>query len=273
MSKHFLSIIKSPILHFLILGLAAFFLYEKFRPVDRDVINITTQTIDALVQQRENIDRNPVTPELREQIIKGHIDDEVLLREAQKRGFDNNDYRVRKRLLRVMRSSLTEVVPEPSIAQLRAYYDENIELYKTSPSVSFEYVFFDFSSTDMPTDPQEFIRQLEESDDPLKMGEFTPLGKRFVKNHFQMIASSFGKPFAEKVFDMDLNKWTGPVESFRGIHYVRVTAHHDPEVPSFENLESYLRQDYLMQKMRQNQQGKIDELRKGYVVVVEGEEM
>lgn len=263
--------LKSPILHFLILGIAAFFLYEKFRPEDREVIHITTQTIDALVQQRESIDRNPVTPELRRKIIEGHIDDEVMLREAKNRGFDKNDYRVRKRLLSVMRSSLTELIPEPSVAQLRAYYDENSELYKTSPSISFEYVFFEFSSKDLPHESQEFIRLLNESEEPLKMGEFTLLGNRFAKNSFQMISSSFGKPFAETVFDMNLNTWHGPLESFRGIHYVRVTAHHDPEVPSFKNMESYLRQDYLMQKMRESQQNKIDELRKGYVVFVEGE--
>ena len=272
MPKYIHSILNSPILHFVILGLAAFFLYEKFKPEEREVITITTQTIDALVLQRESIAAGPVTPEERQLLIEGHIEDEVLLREARKRGFDNNDYRVRKRLLSVMRSSLTEVIPEPSQAQLRAFFEEKKEQYTTSPSVSYEHVFFDFSSKDLPPDPQEFIRQLTESKNPLKMGEFFLMGNKYGNYSFQMTAGSFGKPFAEFVFNLDPGTWAGPVESFRGIHYVRVTGHHDPEMPDFENMEDYLRQDYLMQKMRDSQQDKIDELRKGYVLVVEGKE-
>ena len=69
---------------------------------------------------------------------------------------------------------------------------------------------------------------------------------------------------------MPLNKWRGPVESFQGMHYVRITAEHEPEMPPFEKMESYLRQDYILQKTREGQAAKIDELRKNYEIVVEG---
>ena len=69
---------------------------------------------------------------------------------------------------------------------------------------------------------------------------------------------------------MPLNRWRGPLESFRGIHYVRVNTEHRPELPPFEQMESYLRTDYFMQKARQSQADKIDELRKKYDIVVEG---
>lgn len=69
---------------------------------------------------------------------------------------------------------------------------------------------------------------------------------------------------------MPLNKWIGPVESFRGMHYVRVTAEHEPEVPPFEQMESYLRTDYMLQKGRESQTRKIEELEKNYHIVVDG---
>ena len=59
------------------------------------------------------------------------------------------------------------------------------------------------------------------------------------------------------------------MESFRGIHYVRVTSTHEPELPPFEEMESYLRTDYLMIKSRESQQRKIEELMKNYEIVVE----
>lgn len=93
--------------------------------------------------------------------------------------------------------------------------------------------------------------------------------KRVPRASFQRIAMDFGKPFAQVLFELPLNQWTGPVESFRGIHYVRVTATHDPELPPFEKMESYLRTDYLLQKSRDSQQRKIDGPRKDYEIILE----
>ncbi len=262
-------VIKSPILHFILLGILLFGAYTQLRPPERDTIHITTQTIDALVQQRESISQIPITPEERQSLIDGHIEDEVLLREAYQRGFDKNDFRVRKRLLQIMRASLSEVIPEPTAAQLRAYYEANRERYLTSPSRSFEQVYFSFSSDQLPGDPQTFIQQLESTTDISKLGEFSLLGNQYTRSSFQYIAGSFGKPFAQAVFDFPLNQWLGPVESFKGIHYVRVTAEHDPELPPFDKMESYLKTDYMLTKGRESQANKVEELMQNYKIIVE----
>ena len=264
------SVLKSPTLHFIVLGFVVFFAYAKLKPPDRETIHVTTQTIDALVQQRESIVPTPITPQERQTMIDGYIEDEVLLREAYKRGFDKNDYRVRKRILNIMRSYLGEIIPEPSVAQLQAYYEANQDRYLTAPSRSFEQVYFSFASNELPADPNEYIRQLEHTADISKLGEYALLGNRFSKNSFERTAVTFGKPFARIVFELPLGQWRGPVESFRGIHYVRVTATHGPELPPFEKMESYLRTDYSMVKSREIQQRKIEELMKNYEVVVEG---
>ena len=58
--------------------------YTHLKPPDRETIRITTQTIDALVQQWESMTQKPTTPEERQIIIQGHIEDDILLREAYK---------------------------------------------------------------------------------------------------------------------------------------------------------------------------------------------
>jgi hypothetical protein len=78
------------------------------------------------------------------------------------------------------------------------------------------------------------------------------MGNIYTRASFQTIAGTFGKPFAQAVFDLPLNQWQGPVESFRGIHYVRVTGNHEPELPPFDQMESYLRTDYLLTKGRES---------------------
>jgi hypothetical protein len=265
------SVLKSPILHFVILGTIAFAAYNHLKPPDRETIQVTTQTIDGLVQQRESITQNLTTPEERQNLIEGHIEDEILLREAYKRGFDKNDYRVRKRILSIMRSSLSEVIPEPSVAQLRAFYEDNKTRFQTSPSRSFEHVYFSFTSAKLPEKPVQFIKQLQEVSDISGFGEFSQAGNTLSKASFQTTAITFGKPFAQIVFELPLDQWRGPIESFRGIHYVRVTENYDPELPPFEQMESYLRTDYLLTKGRESQTDKIAELMKNYEVLVEGE--
>jgi hypothetical protein len=266
-------VLKSPILHFVLLGVVAFVAYTHLKPADRETIRITTQTIDALIQQQQSITQNRNNADERQTLIEGHIEDEILLREAYKRGFDKNDYRVRKRILNIMRTSLSEVIPEPSVAQLRAFYEENKERYLTSPSRSFQHVYFSFASAKQPENPEQFLEELKGMSDISGMGESSSaLGNRFSKASFQTTAITSGKPFAQIVFEMGMNEWRGPIESFRGIHYVRVTEEHERELPPFEKMESYLRTDYLMRKSRDSQQRKIDELRKKYQVVVEGME-
>ncbi|NNL75388.1 MAG: peptidyl-prolyl cis-trans isomerase [Desulfobacterales bacterium] len=266
------SVLKSPVLHFILMGAVAFVAYSHLKSPDRETIKVTTQTIDALVQQRESITQNLTTPEERQNLIEGHIEDEILLREAYKRGFDKNDYRVRKRILNIMRSSLSEVIPEPTVAQLRAFYEENKVRYLTSPSRSFEHVYFSFASAKKPERPQQFIQKLKAATDIAGLGEFSPMGNTFSNASFQTMAITFGKPFGQIIFELPLNQWRGPIESFRGIHYVRVMQEHDPELPPFEQMESYLRTEYFMQKSRESQMRKIDDLSKNYVVVVEGSE-
>jgi hypothetical protein len=265
-----MSVLRSPALLFLVLGIVLFFLYVHLKPPDQETILITTQTIDALVQQQESITQNPVTAEERKILVEGHIEDEILLREAYKRGFDKNDYRVRKRILNIMRNSLSEVTPEPSVAQLRAFYEENKERYRTSPSLSFEHVYFSFASEKQPQNPEQFMKKLEGMSDISGMIKISTTAlKKLSKASFQAIAMNFGKPFAQILFELPPSQWRGPIESFRGIHYVRVTETHEPELPPFETMESYLRTDYFMQKARESQQSKIDELRKNYEIIVD----
>jgi hypothetical protein len=131
-------------------------------------------------------------------------------------------------------------------------------------------VYFSFASAKLPDNPEKFLQQLEGVSDISGVGEFSLMGNKFSKASFQTTAINFGKPFAQVVFKLPLNQWNGPIESFREIHYVRVTHSHDPELPPLEKMESYLRTDYLMQKSRDSQQEKIDDFKKNYEIIVEG---
>ena len=262
-------IISSPLLRFVALGLLAYLLYAWLIPDTREEIVVTPVIVDALLEREQEISLEPLTDERKEEIIQGYIDDEVLLREAFKRDYHLNDGRVRKRLLTVMRSSLTNMVADPTYAELQQYYEENIETYTTSEARSMDHVYFSYAEESMPEDPAAFLNTLENTDDFTTLGDFTLLGSTLRKITFRQLASELGGELATAVFAAQPGQWTGPLTSNEGQHYVRVTAEIPESVMEFEAVQQYLRSDYLFMKTKAAQDEALKELRENYIISIE----
>ena len=231
-----------------------------------ETISIPAETIRGVIRQQEDVVGRELSREEVTAAVEGLVDDEVLLREARRRGLDQNDFRVRRRLLSVMRSALDEPVPEPSVAELQAYYRERVDRFRSEPSISLEQVFFPWGSELLPKDPAAFLEKLKTDPNPTSLGAFTLSGPSLQRMSRARLAMMFGGDFAGKVFALPLQRWSGPIESKSGVHYVRVSEHHPAEVPPFEKIETYLRQDWQLEKRREAQQKKIDALRARYHV-------
>ena len=266
-------LLRSPVLHFIVIGVLLYFVYEALKPQDKESIAVTSQTIDAIVQQQAELQQLPVSEEQRQQLVRSHIEDEVLLKVAYSRGLDKNDFRVRRRILSLVRSSLTEVVPEPTYTQLQAYFRDNLHEYISDTSWSFLQVYFNFNSEKLPENPKKFIEKISTMKNVDGLGDFSGVGGPRTQVSFDQMAMSYGKQFAENVVNAPQNNWIGPVESTIGIHFVNIHTKHNPEVPSFEQMENYLRQDYIFKKTRELQQNKVLELAKQFEIVVEGEQL
>jgi hypothetical protein len=78
-----------------------------------------------------------------------------------------------------------------------------------------------------------------------------------------------GPEAARRVFEAPVGEWQGPVRSERGVHFMRVAGHHPPSMPSFEEQESFLRQDWIMDQQQRAAAGRLAELRRDYRIVVE----
>ena len=167
-----------------------------------------------------------------------------------------------------MRSTLDEPIPEPSTAELQAYYRNSADRLQTEESVTFEHVFFAWGSQKLPKDHQAFLEALENSDDPASLGEPFLAGNRMTRETRRRLVALFGPQFAGEVLRLPPGTWSGPIESKTGEHYARVLEHHPPELPPFEKVRSYLRQSWMFEKRRDLQQRKIDKLRERYRVVI-----
>ena len=263
-------VLNNALVHFALIGMLLYWTYSELLPPDRDTILIDQSVIEALVKADQEVTQIELTPERKQSLIENYIDEEVLLREAFSRELHKSDYRVRKRLLGLMRSSLTEIVPEPSIALLRAYYDENKSKFMVDEALTFETVRFPFNSNNIPEDAEQFIQTLQNSKNPLQLSESNLYGNKSIRMDYQQTAMQYGRDMAEAVFKADMNDWEGPLASRNEVIYFRVIERHDAFLPEFEKIESYLRDDYYFTKSRELQQSKIDALRAKYNVKIEG---
>ena len=256
-------ILREPLVPILILGLILFLAWSFLKPDGIETIEVRPEVIQFRENYQTELAGRPLTDEERRQLVESYIDEEALLREAYKRGFGQTDPRVRKRLLSVMRFSLDESIPSPSVAQLQAYYQENRERFRNDESIDFEVISFGPASSKTPADPVAFLQEIRAAKDPYSLGDFLMSGNRRSASELAIVRE-FGRDFLEQIWNLDAGEWQGPFKSRVGMHYVRLNGRNPVSYPEFEQIENYLRQDWEFTKRRALQQEKIDQLRAGY---------
>lgn len=263
---------REPLVWFVVLGTVLGVAWVWLAPADTETIQVESETLRALEKQQEDLLGRPLTDEERTRVHEGFVDDEVLLREALRRGLQWSDSRVRQRLTRIMRAALTESVPDPSVAQLQAYFQDNIDKYSTPESITLEQVVFPWEEEVTEGELDEVLAKLRSGAPAEDLGRnLVAAGRRMPRQTRRALVRALGPEFADAVEPLPTGEWQGPIESTRGVHLVRVVERHPPEVATFEQVESYLRQEWLMSRTRELQQEGIDEIRAGYRIEIEGE--
>lgn len=256
---------REPLVHFLALAALLFVAYDLLTPSEQEPIVIDQARIDELVQQQAGLLGRPLTDEEHKAVVEGAIDDEVLLREAYRRGLDG-DAVVQRHLVQKMRFILGEDVPEPNEAELRAYVATNRERYRSPPTVTLDHVFY----ADPAGVPDRLLVQLRDGLDIDGLGDsLYMLGNTLPRYALRDLIGLMGPEVARRIFELPVGEWRGPMQSERGVHFVRVAEHHPPTMPSFEEVASYLRQDWTLDQQRRVTAAKLAELRQNYRIVVE----
>ena len=260
---------REPLVWFVVLGAVLGAAWVWLAPADTETIRVESETLRALEKQQEDLLGRPLTDEERQLAHESFVDEEVLLREALRRGLQWSDGRVRQRLTRIMRASMTEMVPDPSVAQLQAYFQENIDKYTIPESVTLEQVVFPWGEDVTETELAEALAKLRAGASPEGFGRsLVAVGRRLPRQTRGDLVRALGPDFADRVKALPSGEWQGPVESTQGVHLVRVVERHPPEVATFERVERYLRQEWLVARTRELQQEKIDEIRAEYRVEI-----
>ena len=108
------------------------------RSFGRDVIEVEQTAIDFRISEIERGRGTRLTAAERDEAASAYIDEHVLARVARRRGFDEDD-RIRGILYQKMLQLLASGGPDPSDADLRAYYERNQARYASSESMTAEH--------------------------------------------------------------------------------------------------------------------------------------
>ena len=256
---------REPLLSFAIGGALVFLLLSPYLPSGKQTIVLDSRTIDAVIQRGTSLETRELTEAEREQVIEDYVREEILLREAYRHGWHLEDAHVRQRLVLAMRSALLEEVPEPSAAQLRAFYQANAERYRTPTAVTFSHVFFANDSL-RAADPSSVLRSLNDGADPLAMGEEFWLGSTMVRQTRHQLAGALGASFADQVFALEPGRWAGPFASNRGMHFVRLLERHAESLPELDTVKSFVRVDWMTQRREEIRERKMGRIRDRYTI-------
>ena len=270
--------LSEPFIHFLLLGVALFAAHAVWQSWQDEAA--TTIFVDPEEMERRAIlfagenQRNPTEEEL-QALLYDYVQEEALVREAEKLGLAEGDTIVRRRLAQKARAMLEDVdaVEAPDQEILCAYLDENPERFAEPPRRTFAHIFVSPGEMD--------DAQLREKAAGLKarandanwqsLGDPFLLNRSYSRASYPDVAKSFGPSFAEGMFALDPEKrgFQGPIPSSFGLHLVRIDAEEALVKPAcgdiLPRLEESWRRD---QRERANAQS-IRDLVDQYEVVVD----
>ena len=245
-------IFQQPLVHFLALGALIFIAFELIEgdenTVRDDVIVVDLQMVKQLSARYENTwRRKPNNSELAG-LIDDHIREEVLVREAEAFGFDENDAVIRRRLRKKMEFLVESAVAalQPSDEQLKAFFQINVGDYSKAERIALEQVYIGEKADGATIDAVKAA--LEGGEDPAGLGERSLLPPYTTLTTRSVIDGTFGNGFFAAVAEFPEATWAGPVRSGYGLHVVRIIKREKPRTPNFDEVREYLERDWRKNK-------------------------
>ena len=255
---------REPLVHFVVLGGLLFGADALRQSTQRETILIDPPTVQTLVDQQVQLLGRPLSDAERARVVQSTIDDAVLLREAYKRGLEQ-DSLVEQHLVQKMRFLLTEDLPEPSEAELRAYLAAHAESYRRPATVTLDQVYFANPGA-VPDGLLERLRagaDLQGLGDPLYM-----LGPRLTGYSARDLGDLLGADNAARILELPVGEWQGPLRSAEGLHFVRVMAKQPARLPAFEEIQNSVREDWRRTRQSEIVGQRVAELRERYRIVI-----
>jgi hypothetical protein len=269
-------LIREPLLHFLLLGLLLFLLYNLVSGqrggADRRIV-ITDAIIASIVQSYQGTWQRPPTPSELKGLIANRVREEILYREGVAMGLDRDDSVIRRRVLQKVDVLTEESLGQqaPSDAVLAAWLQKNATHYAQPAVLDFEQVLFDPArrGARLRSDVATALARLRAGADPATLGDRSLLPVRTSASPADLVARDFGEDFAAALITLPVGAWQGPVRSGYGVHLVRVTRRIAGRPATLAEVRSSVERDWESERRAQAKEDYYRRLRQDYSVIIE----
>lgn len=268
-------VLREPLLHFLLIGLALFVAYDRFGPAggDGERIVVTRSTVDGLSRQFTARSMRPPT----EQELSGLVDiwvrEEIYYREGKALGLDREDPVIKRRLRQKLEVMQEESLggDAPTDAALEEYLERNADRFREPARVTFEQVYFSGSApvAEVERSVAAAREALRRGADPGSLGQPTMLAQRYDDIPIDMVSHDFGAEFAARVAAAPIGEWRGPIASAYGAHLVRVSTRKAGTLPPLEAIRPAVVREWESERRMQAATKAYAEMRSRYAVEIE----
>jgi hypothetical protein len=271
-------LLREPLIHFAVVALTIVCAQRVYAiRHDRFRIVITADRLNQLAESyRLQFGVEP-GPQLREELVKKDFEDEVLYRQALALKLDQDDEIIRRRLIQKMQFVTQDqhAPPEPTPAQLVAYFEAHREQYRRSAAATFTHVFF---SADANGDAGARSRALAALNRLTRSnalraptsGDIFPDNYDFSSYEPQQVTRLFGETeFSRAVFTSEVGRWGGPFRSAYGWHLLRVATRRPMTELPLEEVRDRVHGDYLQAQQESSNAAALAALLKQFQLIRE----
>lgn len=269
------TLVREPLLHFLLIGLALFLWYGRVAPdgTDASRIVITQAQVDVLARQFEATWSRPPTPTELRGLVDTYVTDEMLFREGRELGLGEDDAVIRRRIrqkYQVMSEELLATEP-PSDEELAKYLERHADRFRSAGTMTFEQVIVADVGAGAEREVDRARKALEDGADPINVGRPTMLPSREDAAALDLVARDFGQEFVRQLEQVPLGQWHGPVQSPFGTHVVRVTQRTPGALPALDDIRVAVTREWERERRERALEANLAELRRKYPVVNEAQ--
>ena len=273
------SILREPLVHFLLLG-GLLFLYFEWRGGSGGPgstrIAITPGQVEHLASGFTRTWQRPPTEAELKGMIDDYVKEEIATREAAAMGLDRDDTVIRRRLrqkLEFLAEDTAEHAP-PTDAEILAWVKDHPDTFGAEHRLSLRQVYLrpDRRGASARADAEKLLVQLRAAG-PLaateRLGDPTMLPAEVPLGPLREVSRTFGEDFAKRLAAIEPGQWTGPVESAYGLHLVLVRERVAASQPDLATIRPLVERELLAERQEKELQSLYERLLGKYTVTIE----
>ncbi|MBS0250220.1 MAG: peptidyl-prolyl cis-trans isomerase [Proteobacteria bacterium] len=264
-----LTLLKSPLVHFFVIGGGIFALYAVLNggsPASPpNTISLSRQEATRLSREFKAAQRRPATASELTALMRNWAKEEASVRDALALGLDQGDPVIRQRLSLKMQllaeSDAASLVPDD--ATLASYLAEHRDRFERPLRIAFTQILL---APEMATNVVATRAAVEAGADPVNFSQTSLLPPSVLPTPAPAIDGIFGPGFAAALEGLPTGRWAGPIKSRFGLHLVRVTERSPAALPSLQDIRERVESEWRADQARQMREAYGEELLRRYSI-------